>query len=130
MKENIKQKWLKRLRSGEIEQNIGSLGRPDGSRCCLGVLCDIGAEEKIIPAPVPHERCPEKLRYGIIDDTNVAILPQAIMDWAGLEHANPQTFHPIATLEDELEIYCLARANDLGFTFERIAEIIEEHDPT
>jgi hypothetical protein len=40
--------WIKRLRSGEIKQIRKVLGREDGSRCCLGVACDIAAEQGIV----------------------------------------------------------------------------------
>lgn len=37
MNKRIKNKWLKQLRSGEIEQATGTLKRSDGM-CCLGVV--------------------------------------------------------------------------------------------
>ena len=40
-KDDVKTKWLDALRSGKYKQGRGILRRPDGSFCCLGVLCDI-----------------------------------------------------------------------------------------
>lgn len=40
LKPEIKQKWIKALRSGEYQQTKGRLKRDDGF-CCLGVLCDV-----------------------------------------------------------------------------------------
>ncbi len=41
MKQAIKKKWLKALRSGEYEQGIGELREDETHYCCLGVLGDI-----------------------------------------------------------------------------------------
>lgn len=48
MKADLKEKWVKALRSGEYEQTTGQLrydpsfsGRRNPSYCCLGVLCEV-----------------------------------------------------------------------------------------
>ena len=43
MKAELKQEWIRRLRSGEYSQTRGVLKRSGFSNghCCLGVLCDI-----------------------------------------------------------------------------------------
>jgi len=41
MKKDIKDKWIKALRSGNYEQGKSSLRSLDNKFCCLGVLCDI-----------------------------------------------------------------------------------------
>lgn len=48
---DARKELVRRLRSGEIKQTKGKLGDPNGSRCCLGVACDIGVEAGVIPAP-------------------------------------------------------------------------------
>ncbi len=40
MQTEIKEKWVKALRSGEYEQNYGDLYKA-GNFCCLGVLAEI-----------------------------------------------------------------------------------------
>lgn len=40
LNQEIKEKWVKALRSGGHEQGVGSLRRGDRF-CCLGVICDI-----------------------------------------------------------------------------------------
>ncbi len=40
---NLKEKWVKALRSGKYSQTTGKLRKPDGF-CCLGVLCDISGK--------------------------------------------------------------------------------------
>ena len=41
MDQEIKQKWVKALRSGEYTQTKGCLYNGVSGYCCLGVLCDI-----------------------------------------------------------------------------------------
>ena len=54
MNKRIKNKWVKALRSGEYDQTDGTLAEVNldtgkESFCCLGVLCDIHAQEKSGP---------------------------------------------------------------------------------
>jgi hypothetical protein len=44
MKPDIKERWIKALRSGEYKQTAGRLDR-NGSYCCLGVLCELLKDE-------------------------------------------------------------------------------------
>lgn len=41
MNPELKQQWVKALRSGEYKQGIGVLRSMDDHFCCLGVLCDV-----------------------------------------------------------------------------------------
>ncbi len=41
MNAEIKERWLKALRSGEYKQGQGQLHKEDHSFCCLGVLVDV-----------------------------------------------------------------------------------------
>jgi hypothetical protein len=41
MKAEIKQRWLEKLRSGQIPQARGVLRTEEGGMCCLGVLLDV-----------------------------------------------------------------------------------------
>ena len=40
MREDVKQEWVKRLRSGDYDQTRGQLKNSEG-HCCMGVLCDV-----------------------------------------------------------------------------------------
>jgi hypothetical protein len=42
MDKELKEKWVKALRSGEYKQGTGVLKSLDGEYCCLGVLCEVG----------------------------------------------------------------------------------------
>jgi len=41
MDAELKAKWTAALRSGKYQQARGTLLLDDGSRCCLGVLCEV-----------------------------------------------------------------------------------------
>lgn len=108
MKPEIKQRWIQALRSGEYQQTKGTLHNDKGF-CCLGVLCDLYAKEHSHHSWVLYGD-----RYKMIDETG--ILPIKVKRWAGLNENNPI-----------IEGYAsLAELNDGCFTFEQIAQIIEE----
>jgi len=117
MNKRIKKKWLWWLRSGQYDQTDGTLMEEDSGGnakfCCLGVLCNIHAEETgegwwegdtYYPGP-----------YAISGN---AILPRAVADWAGVYSS------PTIDGQDEKT---LTRINDSGKTFKEIADLIEEH---
>jgi hypothetical protein len=150
MNPDVKGLWLEALRSGRIPQAKGYLGKPDGSRCCLGVLCDIAVQSGVIPPP--EETTDESeldddgwiacLSYdgGITKD-----LPDPVSRWAGIEEQyldGTQMWSsdedPAVTFTDEwrqkwgytsIEVSnraSLSMLNDRGVPFEGIAELIEE----
>lgn len=124
MLKNLKRKWIKALRSGEYDQDTGVLCSADGKRfCCLGVLADIqGArwEEQIkdtgfgfsygkslVLIPVPKEKSkPQK-------DQDELVLASQLRN--GLSKAQQNE---------------LAHLNDNNWTFDQIADWIEEHVKT
>jgi hypothetical protein len=65
----VAKKWVAALRSGKIKQTRGQLGRESGSRCCLGVLCDLAVEEGVIT----------KYRF------NEGVLPKEVIKWSGIK---------------------------------------------
>jgi hypothetical protein len=104
---------VKRLRSGTIKQTTGVLGRTDGSRCCLGVMCDVAVDLGVIPAPEPIANCKgDILIYGHYTTS----LPQQVLDLTGL-------CTPDGSLGEGKG--SLAENNDSGATFSEIADIIE-----
>lgn len=122
MNEEIKAEWTKRLRSGNIPQRTGNLGHVDGSRCCLGVLCDIAVEKDIMMAPTVDDN-------GVLSyDNNTGVLPLRVVRWAEIP--------PDAYDQDNVAGYyggkglygtnkhALADDNDHGKTFVEISNII------
>jgi hypothetical protein len=118
--QEIKERWIKRLESGDNYQITTRLGNTEGGRCCLGVLCDIAVEDGVISAPLVKENG-EYLQY----DGQRAVLPEKVMEWAGLEYPNggfasdPEG-HP-DFMDDALSF-----RNDSGNSFADIANIIRE----
>ena len=115
MKESIKKEWLKRLRSGNIPKRHGNLGCEDGSRCPLGVICDIAVEHEVIPPP---EIAPQGLRYN----GYIISLPTPVAEWANI--------HRCGVIEHaEHGLLTVIAANDaMGMTFPEMADVIETGD--
>jgi len=97
----VKQKWLKALRSGRYEQANGAL-EEDGKNCCLGVLA---CEEPELFDKDPYSYLPDFTFKGT-DWQNEGFLPEFYMD------ARVQNV--------------LSDLNDRDVSFETIANIIEE----
>ncbi len=126
MKKEIAERWIDKLRNGNIPQLIGILGMVNGRRCCLGVLCDIAVEDGIIgtlntdqstprdplhPGPIAN-----KVLYGTkLDDM---VLPEEVIEWAEMNSNSGEIASNGATL---------AAMNDNGVPFTAIADIIEKN---
>ncbi len=133
MKAEVKEKWLKALRSGEYKQAKYGLKSKfeDGSvgYCCLGVLCDIIAKEderfkwddepyKTI-TPQEHEIKDKASIYGM-NHSDTGVLPDAIAEVAELGEIAPTIYQNDAKLG-------LAYLNDhLCYSFDQIADAIEK----
>lgn len=114
----IVKELVARLRSGTVQQTTKVLGRPDGSRCCLGVASDIAVEHGIIPAPIVSVRdggpC---LLYGTEEDESQSALTLKVQRYFG--------FTTISGRYDPAYGNSLIDDNDSGKTFTQIADIIE-----
>lgn len=118
MKPEIKEKWVKALRSGEYKQGSSALRtviHNDERFCCLGVLCDLYSIE--------HKKDEWSLKEGggsYNHNGSGGYPSQKVLDWAGL-YCSAGDF---VTIGDDNET--LASMNDLGYTFKEIATAIEE----
>lgn len=120
MKEDIKNKWVKALESGEYRQGTGYLHKKDNF-CCLGVLCDLAAKEGVV---VPEPGTDGVITYVSAEislDSSYEVLPEAVQIWSGL-----QTENPILKIEGRSN-NSLAEFNDEGKSFKEIAELIKEY---
>lgn len=111
MNQDIKQKWVAALRSGEYKQGVGMLKLRDGDDllyCCLGVLCDITHPDGWLklPASGPSEVWEQ---FG-----NTAFVPWEIRREVG---ATESELWPLVDMNDR-------RPSD---TFAQIADYIEEN---
>lgn len=138
--------WITRLRSGEYLQGQNRLrtrtveAEPD-RWCCLGVLCDMAEEAgKVAGQWADGLVHPSIYRYEgrahLHMGAGTAVLPGAVVAWAGLSSSNPRLdqdiVHQVAqeahlTLIYHAECYhTLSSLNDSGeWTFDMIADVIE-----
>lgn len=140
MKAEVKELWLKALRSGEYKQGTGQLVEvlDSGVRryCCLGVLCDVAVKNGL-------ELVVNEDEDGVTYDRQGALLPRRVVDWAELRDAlnSIGARFRLDELEDgatgaEFAIYVdpdgtgspedLAGLNDSGNSFLKIADLIEK----
>lgn len=93
MKQEIVDRWITKLRSGEYNQTNGFLGstveRPDrpAGYCCLGVLCEIAVEDGILTR---QSFDTGSVAYGDEEEFNTAdyqqsFLPASTVAWLGRE---------------------------------------------
>lgn len=109
-KQEIKKEWLRRLRSGEYKQGQDYLNR-NGRFCCLGVLCDIAEEQGVVTSSLVSY-----YTRGYGEELRDGSLPYEVVAWAGLDHSDPRPGG-----------HRLSSMNDSGYTFDQLADIIEEH---
>lgn len=116
MNQEVKQKWVKALRSGKYLQGYGFLAKNDRF-CCLGVLCELAVLDGVIEPPVAEDWYGDTVRfYGLSNEART--LPIEVAGWAGLPSANPVISTGTPT--------SLAGLNDSGKSFATIADAVEE----
>lgn len=111
MNENAK-KWVETLKSGDYKQATGYLQTPDGF-CCLGVACDLYAEETGDGA---WSEAGDYYQF-VVDEgrqLQIATLPTAVREWLGLRTE-------AGDIDNENALTAL---NDAGVSFDQIAEQI------
>lgn len=133
MNKNAK-KWVAALRGGKYGQGQDALRNGD-QFCCLGVACDLYMQEtgkgKWRKAPELKEltRMTEPYRFTLGGPKNSSAydLPERVREWLGL-----RTGVGSLSIEtgNELNIpgSTLADANDKGWKFQKIADLIEKYD--
>jgi hypothetical protein len=109
MNKAVKAKWIVALRSGQYKQTKNMLRKND-SFCCLGVLCNLHAQEH------PEIAAKEDEKYSYLGNTET--LPKQVMKWADLKTADGFIC---------LKSTSLSLLNDNGHSFKQIAAIIEEN---
>jgi hypothetical protein len=131
MNPEIKQKWIDALLSGKYEQGSEKLRSHQGF-CCLGVLCDLYAQEPFTQGWKFHgafeEENTQPTDYWYFDGES-EFLPASVRDWAGLSTHNPQVRVDVSPEEDEDGWFYhdeIANLNDSGYTFEELSKLIKE----
>lgn len=116
MNRYLKEKWLHKLRSGEIKQANGTLCNSDGNKCCLGVLAEVMGAVFFVPIGQVTSYTKAFISTGIEvkvrdgQDSEAEFLSKDMLKLCGLT-------------EEEQSI--LAKMNDVGKTFVEIADYIE-----
>ena len=112
----VKEKWLKALRSGEYKQGKGVLRNSDNEFCCLAVLCDVVLEDNpnIGSWKSTLDNC---YYFSTGDDKDAIYLPQVISDITGINKRGEfsENSAPLTAYNDSY-----------GMTFNQIADIIEK----
>lgn len=113
MKIDIKNKWLQALRSGEYRKARYILKRHYSTQprhCCLGVLCEVIKDEY---PPATNLIAPHATHgHGKATLSKMGMLDLGTREYCDIPH-------PVMTR--------LARMNDGGAPFTKIADYIEKH---
>jgi hypothetical protein len=143
MKKEIADLWVAALRSGEYQQEKGTLVKVDHDNgdilgyCCLGVLCELAVKAGV---PVTKDGGqdesdePDDSYYtSITFDNNDALTPESVRKWSGLRSSDGSVAdwpmdpsEEYTNLENDFPT-SLAGLNDGGKTFNEIADLIEKH---
>jgi len=118
LKLQVKSRWVAALRSGMFQQASNTLRNSEG-HCCLGVLCELHAEETGTQFVVPDDGSTAEQSYLGSSE----YLPPAVADWAGLTDIDPSVSW---SNEEGIHYSSLSDCNDRDVPFEKIADIIEE----
>jgi uncharacterized protein YeaC (DUF1315 family) len=129
MNPEIKQKWVDALRSGKYDQGSEKLRSYQGY-CCLGVLCDLYAQEQNVEWEFRgvDEDDRQVLEYWYFDGEG-EFLPKSVREWAGLSISSPQVRVDVTEDDDEDDWFYnddIANLNDTGYTFNDLAKMIQE----
>lgn len=131
MLEDVKNKWVAALRSGEYEQCTKFLFDGKSSYCCLGVLCKVlGGSFTPVKHPGLQPGDPSRIKWQVVlpDGTvtmKANILPEQITVMAGMRKGNDCGTYLIDRKANRHS--SLTDDNDQRrLNFDRIADIIEE----
>ena len=126
MNSKVKEAWVNALRSGKYEQGSERLRSVSGY-CCLGVLCDIYAQEHNTEWEFRgnEETNLQPMDYWYYEGES-EFLPESVMDWAELKTNNPSLQVDVDDGEDSWNYKDdVSNLNDSGCTFAEIADLIE-----
>ncbi len=119
MKEDIKNKWVEALRSGEFEQGRVVL-LCAGKHCCLGVLSELALVEGVCSFTENAAESSLGICAGFGEVENYGFLCQEILNWSGMQSCTGDL--------PDAELDSLTECNDtLRYDFNQIADVIEKH---
>ncbi len=121
----VLRKWVKTLREGPYTQATGQLGYNAHARCCLGVLCEVMHAEYGVPTKCMRNPSMGPVHSEAVFDGCFNALPNRVSEFLRVTPCVDIDSMPDPFSDDPAT--CLTRLNDKGYTFEDIADIIEEH---
>ena len=154
MKPEIKKRWIDALKSGDYVQGKEALCDRGDSFCCLGVLCDLYIQDTKNGEWLTYDEdedgfADETVRFIVRADNNymfnvveAEILPMIVAEWAGIptdkqkvsgRYSSCDIFVPKQEgynsnrWDIPPDMITLAELNDLGASFEYIADVIERN---
>lgn len=117
MKRSIARKWAKALESGEYQQTRGELRNTVGF-CCLGVLCNIHAQEH------PEIAAEQTSMYEYLGEETE--LPFEVRDWAGMDSISGK--FPRGLIKEVPTADSLIDLNDdAEWNFKQVAKVIRKY---
>ena len=119
MNPEIKKLWVDALRSGDYKQGVGRLRNDDNEFCCLGVLCNLHAQN--------HPEIAKTQTEPSFYISSAHILPAEVSKWAGLGiEVNPVVSYKkkARTVAEINDGQCPGQTKPA--TFKQIADVIEK----
>ena len=126
MKKDVAKKWVKALRSGKYKQGECYLKQLNDNgqakHCCLGVLCELYNEsmrqnhKKTLSTKIRSKNSTDCVTFNNKENE----LPKIVMKWADIKDS-------IGCYTIETEVGSLGHKNDIGITFNTIANFIEKN---
>ena len=116
-----RKKWVEALRSGDYKQTTGALkniGANVDMFCCLGVACDLSGLGKW---RFPHQG---EIDYWDGESMQSGVLTPRMQDWLGVNNSEVEVYIDDEETGERRET--LVSLNDSGWTFEQIADLIED----
>ncbi len=113
MNPELKDKWIKALRSGYYKQGQEVLKSIDYKFCCLGVLCDI----------IDTNKWSLKTSLEAYTwESSDSLLPRSLQNELDLDS---YVMIDLLQKDSEYQRYSLTMLNDQGMSFDQIADVIE-----
>lgn len=128
MNKEIKEKWVKALRSGKFPQSTMALKRvteKGEGYCCLGVLCEVFRKETGKGEWVRSDMA-ERVDFLVEGHTETNFLPRAVMEWAGLSMSDPE-LEPSSQYVVEGDMTASMANDKVKLTFAEIADLVAKN---
>lgn len=133
----LQKKWVEALRSGKYSQTTGKLhDLGEGGYCCLGVACKL-LEEPVVKKQYEDDEDPKAYWGKDENEETFEVLPESyrkkfrFFDGSGgyhIDQLTPDERNVVYSIYGIIgETNSLAELNDSGWSFEQLADLIEEY---